>query len=303
MILRSARELPIGPVMPRLESRLDGITTGQLRTWVAKIARARHAVFERAANHEVARWIASEFERLGHAVSVEGPMANVVARPPAGQQDVILVGAHYDSVPSSPGADDNASAVAALLACACVCSEWDSPLPVSFVAFNAEEDGLIGSRDFVASFLPSAGWSIRCAHILEMVGFTDYSPGSQKVPPGLPIKLPDRGDFLGLLSNRRGAAMMAHCLQSARSYLPEFPVYALEVPFGIERFIPVLGHSDHAPFWEARVPSILWTDTAEFRNPHYHQASDVPETLDFDFLRSVSQVLTASVISQAEAIR
>jgi hypothetical protein len=301
MIIRTAQELPVGPTSARLEALLDSISGDQLRGWVETIARPRHSDAEPSTNRLVCRWIAAMLRKFGFAVRIEGTFRNVVAASAAARRDVILVGAHYDSVPGTPGADDNASAVAAMLGCALACSTWATALPVVFVAFNAEEDGMLGSRDFVTSFLPTTGWSIRCAHILEMVGFVSRAPGSQRVPAELPITLPDRGDFLGLLANRQSATALDETLQSARSYRPQFPVHALELPFGLERVIPILLRSDHSPFWAKRIPALMWTDTAEFRNPHYHQESDLPDSLDYDFLRTVTQVLTASVIPQAEA--
>ena len=72
----------------------------------------------------------------------------------------------------------------------------------------------------------------------------------------------------------------------------------LKVYFGVEQSLPVLGRSDHEPFWKAGIPAVMWTDTAEFRNPHYHQRSDTPETLDYGFLRAVTQVLAAYCFHQ-----
>lgn len=206
----------------------------------------------------------------------------------------------YDSVPMTPGADDNGSAVAAMLGCAEACALWRPNPAVAFVAFNREEDGLLGSRDFVRSYLPKAGLRVCCAHVLEMVGFARDEPGSQRLPPGLPIRVPDKGDFLGLLANRHSSAPMNFALRQAATYLPEFPVLGLDVKLGLERFFPVLGRSDHAPFWEMKIPAVMWTDTSEFRNDNYHRATDTPDTLNYGFLAQVTRLLIATVIAQAE---
>ena|SRR6266550_1017584 len=215
-------------------------------------------------------------------------------------ENAILVGAHYDSVPMCPGADDNGSAVAAMLGCAAACSLWRPRLPVVFVAFNREEDGLRGSRDFVDSYLLKAAFSVRCAHILEMLGYASSEPGSQRVPTGLPIKISDKGDFLGLLANGRSRTVMDFVLHRAGTYVPELPVTALNVKLGLEKYFPVLSRSDHAPFWAQKIPAVMWTDTSEFRNHNYHRHTDTPDTLNFRFLRQVTQLLTACVIQQAE---
>jgi hypothetical protein len=175
-------------------------------------------------------------------------------------------------------------------------------LPVVFVAFNCEEDNLAGSCDFVASFVPTAPFKVHCAHILEMVGYADSAPGSQKVPKGLPLKVSDTGDFLGLLANRTSTAILDSVLRHAVTYTPDLPVTGLKVHFGLENAFPVLARSDHAPFWAQDLPALMWTDTSEFRNPHYHRRSDTPDTLDYSFLRRVTQLLTASAISQAQAL-
>jgi Zn-dependent M28 family amino/carboxypeptidase len=199
-----------------------------------------------------------------------------------------------------PGADDNGSAVAAMLGCAAACSLWRPVLPVLFVAFNREEDGLRGSRDFVNSYLPKAAFSVRCAHILEMVGYASSEPGSQRVPTGLPIKISDKGDFLGLLANAHSSTVMDFVLRRARTYVPELPVTGLKVKLGLEKYFPVLSRSDHAPFWAQKIPAVMWTDTSEFRNHNYHRHTDTPETLNYRFLRQVTQLLSACVIQQAE---
>jgi Zn-dependent M28 family amino/carboxypeptidase len=173
-------------------------------------------------------------------------------------------------------------------------------LPVVFVAFNCEEDGLKGSQDFVKNYLSTARFDVQCAHILEMVGYASSEPGSQRVPNGLPIKIGDKGDFLGLLANGRSSEAMDFVIRRTRSYVPELPVMGLNVKLGLEKYFPVLSRSDHAPFWDRNIPAVMWTDTSEFRNHNYHRDTDTPHTLNYRFLRQVTQLLTACVIQQAE---
>ena len=302
MLIKNSARLKAGMPSPELVSLLEGIDRESLRARVETLARARHYFLNAVENRATADWVAGVLRGWGYRVSLEGTYRNVVARPAGDFREVILVGAHYDSVSQTPGADDNASAVAAMLGCALACSLWDEELPVVFVAFNCEEDGLLGSRDFVESYLHATGLKVRTAHILEMVGYADRREGSQVVPPGLPIKLPTRGDFLGLLANQKAARSLNEVLKIAKTYEPALPVFGLEVLFGLEKHFPVLQRSDHAPFWAGGMPAIMWTDTSEFRNPHYHAASDTPDTLDYDFLRQVTQVLTACVVSAASEL-
>jgi len=240
---------------------------------------------------------------MGFRVERQGKYSNILAFPDTSFKEAILVGAHYDSVPMCPGADDNGSAVVAMLGCAAACSLWRPVLPVVFVAFNCEEDGLRGSRDFVQTYLPKARFDVRCAHILEMVGYASSEPGSQRVPAGLPIKISDIGNFLGLLANGRSSAAMDFVLRRAGTYVPELPVMGLNLKLGLEKYFPVLARSDHAPFWAQKVPAVMWTDTSEFRNHNYHRHTDTPDTLNYRFLRQVMQLLTACVIQHAQEIQ
>lgn len=280
---------------------LETISESQLRQWVERISIPRHFSAQPESNRAIAKWLTDVFATMDFRVQSQGSFSNLIALPETRLKEVVLVGAHYDSVPTTPGADDNGSAVAAMLSCAAACSLWRPALPVIFVAFNCEEDGLRGSRDFVQSFLSTAPFRVRCAHILEMVGYASSEPGSQRIPPGLPIQLSDKGDFLGLLANASSTEFMNFAMRRAGAYTPDLPVIGLSVQLGLEKFFPVLSRSDHAPFWEKNIPSVMWTDTSEFRNANYHRDTDTPDTLNYSFLRRVTQLLTASVIQLAQS--
>src|SRR5215203_162931 len=155
---------------PKLADLLKTISSEQARAWVERIAVPRHFGAEPAQNKATADWLEETFQSFGYSVQRQGHFSNIIALPQQCSGEVILVGAHYDSVPMCPGADDNGSAVAAMLGCAAACSLWRPELPLIFVAFNCEEDGLRGSRDFVETYLPTVNWNVRCAHVLEMVG-------------------------------------------------------------------------------------------------------------------------------------
>jgi len=286
----------------KIKVLLETISESQLREWVKRISVPRHFGAEPEQNRATADWLCGVFDSMGFRVKRQGEFSNVIALPNTPFDKAILVGAHYDSVPMCPGADDNGSAVAAMLGCAAACSLWRPELPVVFVSFNCEEDGLRGSRDFMESYLPKAPFAVHCAHVLEMVGYASSQPDSQRVPTGLPIKISDKGDFLGLLANGRSGAVMDFVLCRAGTYVPELSVTGLNVKLGLEKYFPVLSRSDHAPFWAQRIPAVMWTDTSEFRNSNYHRHTDTPDTLNYRFLRQVTQLLTACVIQQAEQI-
>lgn len=280
---------------------LAGVSAKELRGWVEQFSVPRHFEYQPKMNRKVAEQIAGLFTEWGYDVSFEGEFYNVVARPPGLTGRRQIVAAHFDSTSATPGADDNASAVAAMLGCAKLAGANPSGaapnLPVVYVAFNREEDGLLGSQDFVAALGRRERAEIECAHVLEMVGFCTNTPNSQRLPANLPIKAPTVGNFLELLANGDSGAAMNRILQQAKAQVPDLPALGLHVRLGLEQHLPVLQRSDHAPFWQAGIPSVMWTDTSEFRNPHYHMQSDTPETLNYDFLRRVTQLLIATVMS------
>lgn len=292
MLIRSAAQVSPRPLQGAVSAVLDSISQDFLRQAVNTLAEPRHFSAEADANRRAGQWVYQQLEHYGYDTRYQGRYRNIVAvSPGAADQALLLLGAHYDSVPGSPGADDNASAVAALLACA---QAWRRHAPqqgLCCVAFNREEDGLLGSLDFARECLAPGGLRLRGAHILEMLGYCDPRPGSQAGPAGLPVRLPQCGDFISVVGNRISHELVDQVLATARAHLPELPVYGLKVYLGAERYFGHLRRSDHAPLWDAGVPALMWTDTAEFRNPHYHQASDTADTLDYAFLQQVTRLV------------
>lgn len=299
MLTQHSVDLRPGTPSQRVVDAVRMVSERSLRQWVEKISEPRHFLAESAANRRVGRWLESFFESRGFEVSRVGQFESVLALPRGHRGPLILVGAHFDSVPECPGADDNGSAVAAMMACAEVCASMPSPPPVCFASFNCEEDGLLGSIEFVRDVLPRLRLNLTEVHILEMVGYASSVPRSQQVPPKLPVRVPSVGDFLGLLANGGSKQLLGTALQAGRTYVPDLRVVGVKILLGLEKHLPVLLRSDHAPFWAAGIPALMWTDTSEFRNPNYHKATDTPETLDFGFLTKTSETLAATVVSRA----
>jgi len=296
MLIRQASLALATTPLPRVSQSLASVGEADLRQWVERLAVPRHFDLEREENKNTALWIAARFQSLGYPVELHGSWWNVVVLPKEVSGPVTLVCAHYDSVGGCPGADDNASAVAAMLGCAKACASISPRPAVGFVSFNREEDGMLGSQEFVQWLTASSQVQLECVHVLEMVGYASDAPGSQRVPPGLPVQVSDRGNFLALLANPGSWGALDSVLARASTYLPGFPVVGLSVTSSLAKIFPVLLRSDHAPFWQRRIPATMWTDTSEFRNPFYHQPGDTPQTLNYGFLRSVTQLLIASVI-------
>ncbi|MEK7783456.1 MAG: M28 family peptidase [Candidatus Binatota bacterium] len=249
----------------------------------------------------VENYIEGEFKTFGLRVESDTftywgrSYRNVIARAgDARNGPLIILGAHFDSVEGSPGADDNASGVAVLLEAARILSGLRLRSQLLFCAFNLEELNMIGSTHF-AKRLKAAGAKVRAMVSLEMVGFTDSKPGGQQYPTGLRWFYPERGDFIGVVGNWRSSSLLRQFSHSMRQ-VRGLPVETLTV-LGNGFLVPQVRLSDHSPFWDLGYPALLITDTAFFRNPHYHVPSDTLDTLDLEFMAKVCQGVVTAVLN------
>lgn len=210
---------------------------------------------------------------------------------------LLIVGAHYDSVETSPGADDNASAVAALLELA----RWLGPRRgslarptgrIQLVAYDQEEFGLVGSGVHSLE-IARTGLPYRGMIALEMLGFLDPRPGSQGLPMALRGMYPTTGTFIGVIGNQASADLLGRVAAGLRR-IPDLPVEAMAVP-ETGQVLPETRLSDHSSFWDQGLPAVMITDTSFFRNPHYHEPTDTPDTLDYTFLAQVTAGLCLAV--------
>jgi hypothetical protein len=223
----------------------------------------------------------------------------------AGAEQVI-VSAHYDSVRDCPGADDNGSGTAAVLEAARVLGRTSYDKTLVVACWDEEERGLIGSRAWVERAV-ARGEKVAVAFVFEMLGFTSSEPGSQVLPAGFELLFPDqiaaveangrRGDFIAVVGDELARAAMARV--KAHATTAGLPTVVLELAAGLKTnaLIGDLRRSDHAPFWFADYPAMMLTDTANFRNPHYHclGGEDTVATLDLGFaLKSVRAVIGAA---------
>ncbi len=195
----------------------------------------------------------------------------------------ILIGAHYDAVPGTPGADDNATGVAVLLELARTFAAEPLKYPVRLVAFDMEEYGLLGSSQYAAD-LKQQQQPLRLMLSLEMLGYCNCDPNSQRYPTGLQYFYPNQGNFIALIGNLPTIPDLIRLSRTIRRVGPScewLPVPARGL------IVPQTRASDHSPFWDQGYRAMMVTDTAFMRNPHYHKASDTLATLDLDFLTSV----------------
>jgi hypothetical protein len=220
---------------------------------------------------------------------------NIYAERPGTEPEAgtILLGAHYDTVEQSPGTDDNATAVAAVLEAARLFRQVPTPRTLQIVLFDLEEAGLLGSFAF-ADDNPTIS-NVKGAVILEMLGYACHTDGCQRYPRMLPITPPTtRGNFLAVIGDQGHMPLIDSFTQANQSNLPE--IITLPVPL-LGPFTPDLLRSDHAPFWRKGIGAVMVTDTANFRNPNYHQPSDSIETVDREFFTGATQLMVNALTS------
>jgi Zn-dependent M28 family amino/carboxypeptidase len=210
-------------------------------------------------------------------------------------EKIVVVGAHYDSAPGTPGADDNASGVAALLELARVFAQHPQPRTIRFVAFTGEEPPTFQTDEMgsllYARLCKSRGDDVVAMLSLESIG---YFHGDQQYPAPFSLLYPSEGTFVGFVGNV-GSRSETRKVVSAFRRNTAFPSEGLAAP----SFIPGIGWSDQWSFWEEGYPGVMATDTAVFRNPNYHRSTDLPDTLDYASLARVTRGMEKVVIELA----
>jgi aminopeptidase YwaD len=279
---------------------MDDFVLSHLRALISE----RHPISSPAGLRRAQDYIAEQYRRLGLKVSFHafralgGTYKNVLGtlRPARGaSKPPLIIAAHYDTVEDTPGADDNASGLAAMLEAARRLHERAPSCEVRFIATCLEEQDLLGSVAYAAG-LREANEEIFGAIVLECVGYTSEREGSQTAPPATPIAVPHVGDFLAIVANTASAVLAKSFEQAAKREVADLKTVSLVVPAQGEQ-LPDTRRSDHAAFWQFGYPALMLTDTANFRNPHYHRSTDTLETLDLGFIRRVAQAVSAAAAS------
>ena len=216
--------------------------------------------------------------------------------------EIVLVGAHYDTVPGSPGADDNASGVAALIEIARILRGARFARTVKLVAFVNEEppfflSGEMGSSVY-ARDARRRGDDIRAMLSLEMLGCYRDGHGSQAYPPFLRFFYPEAGNFIAFVSNLRSRRLLQEVTRAFRRVC-DFPAERLASP----AIVPGVSWSDQRSFWREGYPGVMVTDTAFYRYPHYHLASDTPDRVDYARMARVVAGLAQTVQALAAGPR
>lgn len=250
-------------------------------------------------------WHRQGYDVLRHVYPVEGvPCTNLEVIVPGRERptEILLLGAHYDSVLSSPGADDNASGIAALLELSRRFAEAEPARTLRMVAFVNEESPFFGTiRMGSVAYAREArarNDDIRLMLSLETMGYYRDEPASQRYPPLFRFFYPDRGAFVAFVSNFASRHVLRQCVEAFRRH-SDFPVEHLAGP----PLIRGLSWSDHSSFWRQGYPAVMITDTAFYRYPHYHTGSDTPDQLAYGALARVVEGLAGAILELAAAER
>lgn len=285
-----------GPFQPLTEG--ERLTRDRLAAHVGRLAGeiGERNMWRPDSLAAAADYIESEFRALGFPVASQayrvsspaGPARNleIEIRGSGGPGEIVVIGAHYDSVPGSPGANDNGSGVAALLEMARLLKGGSFPRSLRLVAFVNEEPpffttGEMGSQVY-ARRARERGERVTAMLSLETIGYYSDDPGSQNYPAPLGWLYPSTGNFIGFVGNLASVSLVRRCVALFRGSV-QFPSEGGAFP----GLVPGVSWSDHSSFWEAGYPAIMVTDTAFYRYPHYHAGDDLPEQLDYERMARV----------------
>lgn len=288
-----------GP-LPPLTSKEEALAVA-LRMYVDQLADIgpRHAL-EHGKLSLAAEWIAHRFESSGrdvnrltfHTMGVGDGAAAVceniemvqlgTSRP----HEIIVLGAHYDTVVESPGANDNASGVAALLGLSAALADAELARTVRFVAFANEEHPYsrtpaMGSWNYAKDCRNRAD-DVRAMFSLETLGYYTDEPDSQAYPPPLDSVYPSIGNFVAFVGNVASHGLVQEAVEVFRTHV-RFPCEGEALPDDV----PGISWSDHWSFWQEGYEALMVTDTAPFRYPYYHLPSDTPDKLDYERMARV----------------
>jgi hypothetical protein len=283
-----------GGALPPLAGEEKALAAN-LRAHVEAVASREHnALKEPAALEGAARHIEFTLFSLGYEVGTQRfetehrEVRNIEVTVAGGARaaQIVVVGAHYDSVLGAVGANDNGSGVAALLELARLMKEAKPARTVRFVAFVNEEPpffvtGEMGSQHY-ARRARKRGENVVAMFSLETIGWYSDQPGSQHYPFPFSLFYPSKGNFLAFVANLGSRSLLHEALASFRRHAA-FPSEGVAAP----EFIPGIGWSDHRSFWEQGYPALMVTDTAPFRYPHYHTMQDTPDKVDYERLARV----------------
>ena len=258
---------------------------------------------------DAAKWIMAQMRTAGYGEpgqtfverNAKTPNLEYILAPAAGSaaaKQIVVIGAHYDTFAGTPGADDNASGVAGVLELARRFAGKAQQREVRFVFFVNEEPPSFWTSDMgswvYAKACRAKNDDITAMLSLEAIGFYTDEIGYQKYPPLVGSLYPEKGNFIGFVGNLDSRSLTRRCIGKFREQT-KFPSEGAALP----GYFPGVGWSDQWSFWQEGYPGVMVTDTATFRNPHYHLGSDKPATLNYDAMSRVLDGLTEIVTDLA----
>lgn len=272
----------------------EKLLADRLSRHVGAIASREHNFMHPAALEASARYIETVFEDLGYSVATQRiprdktEVRNIEVELPGGAraEEIVIVGAHYDSVIGAVGANDNGSGVAAVIELARLLRESKPARTVRFVAFVDEEPPFyygdeMGSRHY-ARRSKARGENIVAMFSLETIGYYSDTPGSQRYPFPLSFFYPDTGNFIAFVANLSSRPLLHEVIASFRRHA-RFPSEGAAAP----SLLPGVAWSDHWSFWKEGYPALMVTDTAPYRYPYYHTRQDTPDKVNYERLARV----------------
>jgi Zn-dependent M28 family amino/carboxypeptidase len=281
----------VGP-LPELtveETEVRDRLKEHVETLAGAIGERNAYAFGYAQLQDAAAYIREQFERSGYTVEeqvfsvLKNDARNIEAalKGTSLADEILIVGAHYDSVIGCPGANDNASGIAGILEVARLLADHAPARTVRFVAFVNEEPPFFQTDD-----MGSLVYAKRCRQreenivgmiSLETIGYYSDREGSQQYPAPFNLYYPSVGDFIGFVGNLKSRSFVHKAIALFRNHAA-FPSEGVAAP----SFLPGIGWSDHWSFWQQEYPALMVTDTAPFRYPHYHTAEDTPDKIDYE---------------------
>jgi Zn-dependent M28 family amino/carboxypeptidase len=281
-----------------------------LRAHVEKIAGeigGRSVLEEYEALESAASYISSQLESSGYSVksqpfeSAGRTVRNIETELRGSSGEIVIIGAHYDTAGGLPGANDNASGVAATLELARLAHARRFEHTIRFVFFVNEEPPFFRGPE-MGSWIYARRCRERRDRIigmlsLETIAYYTNEPGSQMYPFGARLGYPDQGNFIAFVSNVASRDLLHRAVRTFRGAV-EFPSEGVAAP----DIIDGIGWSDHWSFWQFGYQAIMLTDTALFRYPHYHTSCDTPDKLDYDGMARVVSGVEAAVAGLARAL-
>lgn len=287
--------------MSNLKETLNNISVENIEAHIRKLEGIRHPVVAPEALKEAYKYIWENLSQWGyemenHRFVDDGREFKNIIGTKTGTQEPekkILVTAHFDTVSTSPGANDNASGVAALLELARVFRNNRFKRSILFIGFDQEEQRVDGQADSpicrgsraLADHAATNEWEIEGIVNFEEIGYAGEEI-KQNVPEDFPVQISEVGNFVGIIANEKSVELVKMCVEGIEEQRLQLPYETLVVP-GNGEFLPDTRRSDHAPFWDKGYKAVMLTDTANFRTPHYHQPSDTIETINLAFVAEV----------------